>query len=266
VPRLGVRGEGNQLTDILWQWALPGMAVLTASLLQSAVGFGYTLFLLPLLLVMGYAPFEIVVVTAIVSSLAQRIFILTHLHRAVDWRTLAPMMLIGLAAIPMGICLLCQVSSQTQSTIKQIIGGCILLLLLLQWFGRVAPRDSISRGWGYLAAFFSGLLTGFANIGGPPMALWLLAHRWSNEKMRITIPTFSLAFVPVQLVMLLMIFGRPVLEAGGKAIIFTPAVLLGAWLGLRAGGKLNKRQLRLAVHLLLLTVAMIAVLGSFFKG
>lgn len=98
------------------------------------------------------------------------------------------------------------------------------------------------------------------------MALWLLAHRWSNEKMRITIPTFSLAFVPVQLVMLLMIFGRPVLEAGGKAIIFTPAVLLGAWLGLRVGGKLNKQQLRLAVRLLLLAVAMIAVLGSCFKG
>jgi len=57
-----------------------------------------------------------------------------------------------------------------------------------------------------------------------------------------------------------------VLEAGGKAIIFTPAVLLGAWLGLRAGGKLNKQQLRLAVHLLLLAVAMIAILGSCFKG
>ncbi len=264
--RLGVSGEENQLTDIVGQWVLPGMVVLMAGLLQSAVGFGYTLFLLPLLLVMGYGPFETVVVTAIVSSLGQRIFILTHLHRAVDWRALVPMMLVGLTAIPLGLWLMYQVSSLTQSTIKQIIGGCILLLLLLQWFGRVAPRDSISRGWGYLAAFFSGLLNGFANIGGPPMALWLLAHRWSNEKMRITIPTFSLAFVPVQLVMLLMIFGRPVLEAGGKAIIFTPAVLLGAWLGLRVGGKLNKQQLRLAVRLLLLAVAMIAVLGSCFKG
>ena len=73
--RLGVRGEGNQLTDILWQWALPGMAVLTASLLQSAVGFGYTLFLLPLLQEDGFGMRQ-VATTVVPEPISSALFLI----------------------------------------------------------------------------------------------------------------------------------------------------------------------------------------------
>lgn len=250
------------MTD-MWQFAVLGLAVFLGSLLQAAVGFGFSLVVVPLLLSAGFGAPE-AVSASVIAALGQRVFALRHLHRAVDWRTLWPMMLIGMLSLPLGVAALHHVSGMRQSVVRQVIGLCILVLILVQWLGKVEPRDSLAAGWGYLASFFAGLLSGFASIGGPPIVLWILAHRWSTERIRITVSAYTLAFVPLQVVLLGAVFGRTAFVGMGKAVVVMPLTLLGAWVGLRVGARFERPLLRTIVRLVLLVIVLSLIARPFF--
>jgi len=242
---------------------LIGVLMLFGSVLQGVAGFGFTLFSLPLLLAGGLGLVEAVTL-CILGSTTQKIVAVYHLRSDVDWRVLIPMIVAGIAALPLGVYLMREISFLKSSLIRQIVGALILLSLAFQWFGKIRTRNALAKGWGYLAGFFGGLLTGLANIGGPPIVLWILAHRWSNEKMRVMALAFLLGLVPFQAVMLLSVFGKPILHAAGKGLVLIPVLLLGVWLGLRLGAKLRSKHVRLLMQLLLLIISLNAILRPFF--
>ena len=246
-------------------WAVPAVVLALGALVQSAAGFGFSLMAVPLLMAAGYALPEAAVM-GVIGSTVHRIVAVRHLRGNVDWPTLRPMMITGVAALPLGLCLLSTVSSFQQTLARQVIGACILLLVSVQWFGRTKPRETVPKAWGHVAAFSAGVLAGFANIGGPPIVLWILAHRWTNEKIRVTNLAFSLVFIPLQLIAWPIMFGWPAVRAGGIALAMTPLVLAGTWLGMKLGTRLGVGPLRLTVRILLLVIALAAVARPFFQG
>jgi len=239
--------------------------MLLGCLVQSSAGFGFGLFALPILLFLGFdLPHSVMIV--VTGSAIQKITAVTYLRKDVDWKGLLPYMLTGLAALPLGVYLMYQVSFLSQPQAKQIIGICIFSLVLLQWRRVRSTGESVHAGWGYLAGFFSGILNGLANIGGPPLVLWILAHGWSNEKMRVTALAFSLVFVPFQVGLMVLGFGVPILESLWKTTLLTPVILLGSWVGLRIGDGFSKDNLRLYMRLLLLVIAVSSVLGPLLSS
>ena len=239
-----------------------GSIMILGSVIQSSSGFGFGLFAVPLLLLMGFNLPETVIIVVIGSAI-QKITAVTQLWQSADWKGQAPYMAVGLASLPLGIYCMYQVTFLGQAAVKQIIGAVILLLLLLQWKGVIKSSERVPAIWGYLAGFFSGLLNGLANIGGPPLVLWILAHRWSNEKMRVTPIAFSLVFVPIQVILMMVVFGSTLVQPLIKVILLTPTVLLGTWIGLKIGGKISREHLRIYMKLLLLFIAVSAVLKPF---
>lgn len=240
-----------------------GSVLCLGSIIQSSSGFGFGLFALPLLLLMGI-PLPESVVIIVIGSAVQKIAAISRLWKAVDWKGQAPFMAVGLAALPLGVYCLYRVSLLSQPFMKQIIGTLILVLLLLQWRGVIKSREKIAVAWGYLAGFFSGFLNGLANIGGPPLVLWILAHRWPNEKMRVTPIAFSIVFVPFQLFFMWLAFGQRMWNPLSNAILLTPTVLAGTWLGLKLGGKISEAHLRIYMRLLLLFIALSTIAKPFF--
>lgn len=240
-----------------------GCILCLGSMVQSSSGFGFGLFAIPLFLLMGFALPETVIM-AVIASAVQKIAAVSHLWKAADWKGQAPYMATGLVSLPLGVYCLYQVSLLSQPFIKQIIGFLVLLLILLQWKGMIKSRESVSPVWGYTAGFFSGFLNGLANIGGPPLVLWILAHRWSNEKMRVTPIAFSIVFVPPQVLFMGLAFGSRLWAPLLKAILLTPMVLLGTWVGLKMGGKISVEHLRIYMRLLLLFIAISAIVRPFF--
>ena len=202
----------------------------------------------------------------VVGSAVHRAFAVRHFRANVDWSTLGPIMITGVVAFPLGLCFLSIVSSFQQASARQVIGGCILLLVVAQWLGRANPRKAVPKAWGHIAAFSAGVLAGFANIGGPPIVLWILAHRWTNEKIRVTNLAFSLVFIPIQFVAWPMMFGWPSIRAGGIALALTPLVLASTWLGMKPGTSLGVGPLRLTVRILLLIIPLSALARPFFQG
>jgi uncharacterized membrane protein YfcA len=236
--------------------------MILGSIIQSSSGFGFGLFAIPILLFFGF-DFPATVTMVIIGSAIQKVTAVNYLKDELNWKEMVPYMLTGLVSLPLGIYAMFKVSAMNQSVVKQIIGGLVLVLLVLRWKGTIKSRTIVPRIWGYIAGFFSGLLNGFANIGGPPLVLWTLAHQWSNQRMRGTIIAFSLIFVPFQVTLMLITFGTPLLNPMVKTILISPTILLGTWLGLKIGEKISKKHLTIYMQVLLFFIAISSITKPF---
>lgn len=236
-----------------------GGALILGAIIQSSSGFGFGLFVIPILLFFGFglAPTVIMVV---IGSAIQKITAVKYLKEHLDWQEMTPFIVIGLFGLPLGIYAMSRVSNMNQAVVKQVIGGLVLVMLALHRKGTIKAREYVPKLWGYIAGFFAGVLNGFANIGGPPLVLWTLAHQWSNQKMRGTIIAFSLIFVPFQLALMLVTFGSVIFTPIIKALVLSPAVLLGTWIGLKIGERISQAHLRIYMQALLLFIAVSSVL------
>ncbi len=226
---------------------------------------GFTLVALPFFLFANFSLPEAVAISTIGSTI-QRVIVVSRMRGDVDWRELKSMMIIGVIFLPFGIFVLRKISFLNQEAVKQIIGVFIIAVLMIQWLCKIEARDVVKKSWGYLAAAISGLLTGFANIGGPPIILWILAHHWPNERMRVTSLAFTLAFVPFQVVILPIVFGKSILISFLLAIVFSPIVYIGAKLGMKLGMMLPKWHLRISMQGLLILIAIISIVKPLLKG
>jgi len=240
-----------------------GSVMIVGSFIQGSSGFGFGLFAVPLLLFWGFSlPVSVIIV--VIGSAIQKIFAIAALWRAANWKEISPYIIAGLVSLPAGVFVMYNISALGQISVKQIIGACVFLLLILQWKGVIKAKEAIHRGWGYLAGFFSGFFNGLANIGGPPLVLWILSQKWPNEKMRVTPIAFSLVFVPFQLLFMFLAFQSSLLLTPVfKALISTPFIFLGNWAGLKVGGKISQRHLRVYMGLLLLVIALTSMIGPF---
>lgn len=245
-------------------WLYIGGVLFFCSSVQSTVGFAFSLFGLPLLLLLGLPLPETVALTTIASVL-QRIFTVYSLRAHVNWRELLPMITIAALSLPLGTWLLRLLSTQSRTTAQQVIGGIIMLALLVQAVIRVAPRSRVPAGWGYLASMLSGILNGFGNIGGPPLVLWMHAHAWPNEKLRVTALAITLPLVPFQLVLLVLTFGGSVAKSIPVALTLLPLVFAGGMLGLWVGKKIHVPVLRTLAYLLLGLIAAYAMLKPYLR-
>ncbi|MCK5802999.1 MAG: sulfite exporter TauE/SafE family protein [Lentisphaeria bacterium] len=246
------------------QAALGAAIVLFCSLLQAAIGFGFSLFAVPLLMMSLGLPLPYIVTIALTASTAQRCVTVTKLHRSVGWRELWPMIGIGILALPAGLFLLRLISGQSQAVTRQCVGLLILLAMGMRLAFRTEPRKHIWRGWGLIASFLGGILNGFANIGGPPMVLWLYAHDWPRDRLRATILSWSLPMVPFQMTLLLWSFGEDILRSALLAACYLPLSFAGSFLGLSLGKRVDERQLRIIATALLILIGLYNVLHPFF--
>ncbi|MCP4216442.1 MAG: sulfite exporter TauE/SafE family protein [bacterium] len=235
-----------------------GGVMMLGCLVQGSSGFGFGLFAIPLLLFFGF-DLASTVTMVIIGSAIQKVTAVHYLKDELDWKAMIPFMIAGFAALPLGIYAMFKVSGMAQSPVKGIIGGLVLVMLLLRWLGSIKSRETVPKVWSYVAGFFSGLLNGFANIGGPPLVLWILAHQWSNKKMRATAIAFALIFVPIQLPLMLLAFGKVIVTPMLNILLLTPIVLLGTWLGLKIGEKISKEHLKRYMEGLLLIIALLAI-------
>jgi uncharacterized membrane protein YfcA len=73
------------------------------SLLQSAVGFGFGLFVVPLLLLItDLAIFNTIGLMA-AAGLTQSVVSVFHLRHHIDWKTILPLMVVGVLGLQLGV-------------------------------------------------------------------------------------------------------------------------------------------------------------------
>ena len=231
------------------------------SLLQSGVGFGFGLFVVPLLLLITDLALYNTIGLMAAAGLIQSIVSVYYLRRHVDWKTLLPLMVVGIIGLQLGVWLQYALAGLDKVVLRQIVGAMQLATLLAFLLFKVEPRDRIHIFWAIAALFMGGVTSGFAGMGGPFFVLWVVAHRWSNFKIRATILALIAAMIPFQIGFLTWQFGAQVMQYAIVGFLYLPPVLIGTGVGLWIGGRIPSKLLRQLMIAILFIIAAVSILN-----
>jgi uncharacterized membrane protein YfcA len=242
--------------------ALPAwLVILLCSFIQGVFGFAFSLFALPLLLLMNYNLPDAVALS-VISSAAQRILFIYHMREFVEWRSLKMIIFFGILGLPVGLLVLIRIAGQSQETIQQFVGGLLVLTVIIYMSLRPKPQNALAQFWGLCAAFFSGFLGGMANIGGPPFVFWVYSHNWPALQLRATTVGFAVAMIPFQFILLYLAFHFSIFDAFLVGLFSFPLVYIGTRIGIWVGHKIKVEKLRFAVFALLFVMGLYHLLES----
>ena len=235
------------------------LVLAAASGLQTVAGFGFGMFSIPLMMLVGDLMSYEAIAIATICVITQTSLGAWHLRRYIGWRVVG--LIVGLSGltIPVGVMIQNQLAGLDSGRVGQVFGGLILLALLARRIWRIEPREALHRGWVFLAMPLCGIMAGLAGMGGPPAVMWVMAHDWPNPKSRVMLWMLFIGIAPVQLLMMTLQFdGVP--AAAGLGLLLAPSCLLGLIPGMWLGKHLSANHLRIIAELLLLVISMTTIL------
>jgi uncharacterized membrane protein YfcA len=233
--------------------ALGLAAAAAAGVVRGFSGFGSGLVLVPALTLLAGPAVAVPVAVLLDAIVAAQLVPGALAH--VRWPTVLPLGLAAAATIPAGGLAL---AALDPDLVRRAISAVVLVVVAVLasgWRYRREPSLPVVLGTG--AA--SGLLTGLAGVGGPPVILFYLSGREGAPGVRSGLICY---FAITQAVALasFAIYGlidRRVLLGG---LLLAPAFLAGAWIGTRLFGRVDAGLFR---RVTLAFLAVVALFGLF---
>jgi len=234
---------------------LVAVIVAGGSMIQTAIGFAFGMFSIPLLLLVGLEPFEAI---ALVAScvVIQSGSCLRGAWREVDWPT--AWLMVGLIVLmqPLGVAALGMLhEGASPAVVRQVFGGIIAGAVVVQWWFSPAHRARVGMGWTVAAGVVSGFMSGLSGMGGPPIVLWVMAHDWTSLRSRATFWAIFTLTTPANIVYQTLRFGEAAMWAAALGLAMLPVLLVGTVPGHAIGVRLPKVMLRRVALGLLLVLA-----------
>ncbi len=210
----------------------------------SFAGFGGSLVIVPLLL-----PVVGVKITTpmarLVGLLSTAINVLRR-REQVNWRNALQLMMAAAIGIPVGFYVFDTVN---QRQAELVIGAVTVGYALYAWFTPKLPEIR-ANGWAYAAGFIAGIMTGSFAIPGPPVILYGTARNWSPKVFKSTLQSFFM-FTASASSIGHIIRGDFTPEVLRLYLYAIPGVLIGTYLGIYLGDKVDPAVFRKIVLLLL---------------
>jgi uncharacterized protein len=248
----------------LSHYLLISLILFASSILQGAVGFASGLFGIPLLMMTGVSLPEAVAVS-LVASAAQNCIAAWQLRRLIDFPLALRPIIVRLATLPLGVLALYAIGKGNKDLASQVVGCVVLAIITIQRIWQVQPQPKIAEVWEWLAFGLGGFLLGLCGMGGPAMALWVLAHDWPMDRARAFLYYIFVTGIPVQAFLLWLAFGNDVLHAMLLGLAVFPAVLIGLYAGLYVGRLIPDRVLRNLSLAILAVIAISAIASPYLK-
>lgn len=231
-------------------------AVVAGAAAQSVTGFGFALFVVPILTVVAGPQTAVVVMTSIGVPMT--------LANAVRWRedlegrSLLVVSAAALAGMPLGTLLLTRADERT---LTLVVGVTVLGFTLALWQGlRLPPgrRTELSAG------ALSGALATSVGTNGPPLVVAFQATGMRPEPFRATL---AAAFAVQGSVALATFWAAGLVDADvGRAwLVGLPAAIAGALAGDRLFARMDRSRFRGAVLVMLAASGLLA-LASAVRG
>lgn len=223
--------------------------------LQALTGFGYSLFSLPLLVLL--MPARAAVPMLSITSMFLNLLVFLRTRRDLDFLWMMPLLISGAAGIPLGIWLL---SSAEPGVMKTVIGAVVTLSATAFLLG-VRVRVRRAKLSMLPVGLLSGALNGATTFSGPPVILFLANQRVPRNRFRGSLAAYFLA---------LNLLTVPAFVAGGlldghlalKTARMFPAVVAGALLGIWLAGKVSERLFRILALAALAGLGVLSMLSS----
>lgn len=225
------------------------LVVLIAGVVRGFSGFGAGLIMVPSLALIA-GPAIAVPVVVLIEALAA-VQLVPGALRHVRFRAIVPLSLAAGVSIPLGGTLL---AALDPALMLRGISAVVLGFAIVLWGGwryRSEPTLPVSLAVGGS----SGLLTGAAGIGGPPVVLFFLSGPHGAVETRANLICYF-AFTQLIALVSFAIYGLLESTVLISAMILVPAFLLAAWIGTRLFGKVDETWFRRAMLVFLIGVAL----------
>ena len=105
-----------------------GLILLVGSALQGAIGFGFGLFGVPVLIIIGFEPYE-AIATVGTCAFSQALVGVIRYRREVAWKQVFCFSLIGILFQPLGVYFLGKISSLGSDQVRQVFGLILLVMV-----------------------------------------------------------------------------------------------------------------------------------------
>ena len=222
-----------------------------AALTQSLSGFGFSLFIVPLLIPLVGAK-EAVVLANMLGAFVNLIT-LTRMRAYVDWALGGTLLGGAVLGMPLGVAVL---TLANPDLLQVLIALTVLASTVALWRG--VQLHSIGYAGNVGAGFVSGILSTSTSMWGPPVVLYLQGQGVPPVPFRATLGAYFLASATLASV-LFAISGR----IAGSTLIFTaaglPAIVAG-WLGGYAvANRVDDATFRRIVITVLITTSLVAL-------
>ncbi len=230
------------------------LIITAASFVQSAAGYGFSMVALSLMTF--FLPMRTGSVIAVLAMLPLTLYITLRHARKVNWRIfLIPFITSSIATL-LGVRLLLVADN---TLLLKILGGVLVLLSLFTIFAgsnlRITPTIPVQLSFGVVSGILSGLFT----MGGPPIAIYMLAATADKDEYNSTLQTFFL-FATVVAILTHLFYGNITREALVYSAYALIGVAVGTALGLAFLKRLSNDKVRKLVYGVMLVMGVVLLL------
>lgn len=216
------------------------VVVFLAGIVRGFTGFGSALLAVPALAVL-YGPVQAVVIEVLIE-IPVSLWLLATTVRQAQGRTVAPMLAMFAVFVPVGAVLL---TVTNPDTVKILISLFVLCAVALIWQQPRARRMITPRA-SYLVGAISGTTQGLTGMAGPLFATALLARGDSGVTTRANISALAAGIIFCA-VTSFWVLGLLRMELAIYALLASPAILAGVWVGAVLFGRVGQTQLRAVI-------------------
>ncbi len=172
-------------------------------------------------------------------------------REALNIRVVTRLTAASIVALPIGVLGLQRLDETlVMGLLGVVISGYAIYALLNLRLPEIAhPR------WAYGFGFFSGLLSGAYNTGGPPVVMYGTSRRWSPAEFKSNLQGFGLVN-SILVIALHFVAQDYTPDVFDHFWLTLPAVLIGLLLGIAVGRYINPRLFRYMVLIMLLVVGL----------
>lgn len=204
-----------------------------AGFVQGITGFGAGVVAIPLLCFI--MDIKMAVPLCLLNGLVITGYLAFILRKTMDRRKILPLLLGSLPGILLGAGLLKTVNP---NGIRLLLG--VLLVSFSCYTLVTQPKPLILRSaWGYVAGFWTGIITALLSAGGPPAIIYATLTPWNKEEIRATLTGFFVTSGAVT-VLVHLFTGSTTVDTLRLLVFTVPAVLLGTALGSGLSGRIDR--------------------------
>ncbi len=233
-------------------WA--GITAFVAGLMRGFAGFGSAILMAPIFAVL-LGPVHMVPMVAAIE-LPMSVMLFLGSRKDVEWKFVAPLSAIAMAAMPVGIWLLVSLDATAITKAVSVIVLLFVVVLITGWRYQGPRPLALTLGIGGI----SGAMMATTSVGGPPVLLYMLAAAMPAATIRANIVAYYLltGFVLVTMVMLA---SPTALAAVIDAMVLLPVILASSWIGSRLAGKAADQTYRWIAYIFLAAAGLIGLIG-----
>lgn len=233
---------------------MAAIILFVCSLIQGMSGFGFTLLGLPLLALIWDVKYTVIFL--VIQAFLLNIVTIIRLKKHFDMKMMGKILLISVICTPIGVNLLQWLSSKT----LLLFASLMLLALYILPTNRLKIQvpDSLAI---VLAGASSGILHASVGLSGPPVMMYLSSKGVSRDQFRGDL-TFYFFFLNIALLTNLWVEKMLASDMLREAAIYAPFVILGSFLGVTMGNKLNERVFQKVIRIGLLGLIVLNIIKA----